>query len=154
MHRVKIIKLSSLAIIPEYAKAGDAGLDLFSTEEKTLEMGEICLIHTGISIELPDNTEAQIRPRSGLALKYGITVLNSPGTIDQGFRGEIGVILINLGKEPFQVEINMRIAQLVIKPIYHVEMQEVEFLSDSQRGAQGFGSTGLQSRKDDDSDAR
>ena len=100
-------------------------------------------IKTGISIQLPPNTEAQIRPRSGLALKHGITVLNSPGTIDEDYRGEIGVILINHGKETFVVEKKMKVAQMVIKPVLSVDIEEVEGqLFDTDRGAGGFGSTG------------
>ena len=106
-------------------------------------MLESKLIKTGISIELPPNTEAQIRPRSGLALKHQITVLNTPGTIDEGYRGEIGVILINHGKTSFKVTQGMRIAQMVIAPVIRVNIEEVEQLSDTIRGKGGFGSTGV-----------
>jgi len=104
MLNVKVKRINEAAIIPQYAHKGDAGLDLFSVEEKNITPGETALVHTGIQIELPEGTEAQIRPRSGLALKYSITVLNTPGTIDEGYRGEIGVILINHGKFDFKVE--------------------------------------------------
>ena len=118
-------------------------MDLFSIEDKTLKPMERKLIHTGIKIELPKNTEAQIRPRSGLALKNGITVLNTPGTIDEGYRGEIGIILINLSKEEFRVEKGMKIAQMVIKPIININVEGTRELSESSRGEDGFGSTGI-----------
>jgi dUTP pyrophosphatase len=141
---LKVKKLFSDSKIPFYAHEGDAGMDLYSREEKNIAPGETSLIKTGISIELPHLTEAQIRPRSGLALKNSITVLNSPGTIDEGYRGEIGVILINHGKENFYVEKHMRIAQMVIKPIIRVDIQEVNSeLSKSERAEGGFGSSGL-----------
>ncbi|WP_315077614.1 dUTP diphosphatase [uncultured Clostridium sp.] len=140
---LKIKKISEKAVVPNYAHEGDAGLDLYSVEELLLEAGERALIHTGIQIELPKNTEAQIRPRSGLALKHGITTLNSPGTIDEGYRGEIGVILINHSKESFKIEEGMKIAQMVVKPILNVQIEEVNELSDSERKANGFGSSGL-----------
>ena len=140
---LKIKKFSEKAVVPNYAHEGDAGLDLYSVEELLLEAGERALIHTGIQIELPKNTEAQIRPRSGLALKHGITTLNSPGTIDEGYRGEIGVILINHSKECFKIEEGMKIAQMVIKPIINVQIEEANELSDSERKANGFGSSGL-----------
>ena len=141
--KLKIIRTSEDAILPKYAHDGDAGLDLFSIEEKIMESGQTILIDTGIKIELPENTEAQIRPRSGLALKHSITVLNSPGTIDQPFRGNIKIILINHGKELFKVEKGMKIAQMVIKPVLKVEIEEVKELSETSRAEGGFGSTGL-----------
>ncbi|MDZ7548980.1 dUTP diphosphatase, partial [Clostridium perfringens] len=110
--KLKVQKIHSEAIIPNYAHKGDAGLDLYSVEEVKINPSETALIKTGIKIELPPQTEAQVRPRSGLALKNGITVLNTPGTIDEGFRGEIGIILINHGKEIFVVEKGMKIAQM------------------------------------------
>lgn len=140
---LKIKRISKDVKMPEYAHEGDAGLDLFSAEEIVIEPGEIVLIHTGIAIELPNNTEAQIRPRSGLALKNSITVLNTPGTIDSGYRGEIGVILINHGKQSFTVKKDMKIAQMVIKPVFRVSVLEVDELSDTERSSGGFGSTGL-----------
>lgn len=117
-------------------------MDLFSIDNVVIDSSEVKLIHTGICIELPKQTEAQVRPRSGLAIKNGITVLNSPGTIDEGYRGEIGVILINHDNEPFNVTIGMRIAQLVVKPTYEVELVESHALDDSVRGKDGYGSTG------------
>lgn len=140
---LKVQKVHEDAIIPNYAHIGDAGLDLFSIEEKLLKSGDSALIKTGIKIELPEQTEAQIRPRSGLALKNGITVLNTPGTIDEGYRGEIGIILINHGKEDFLVEKNMKIAQMVVKPVWYVNVEEVKTLSDTERAEGGFGSTGV-----------
>ena len=139
---LKVQKVHKDAIIPNYAHIGDAGLDLFSIEEKVLKPGDSTLIKTGIKIELPEQTEAQIRPRSGLALKKGITVLNTPGTIDEGYRGEIGIILINHGKEDFLVEKHMKIAQMVVKPVWYVNVEEVKELSNTERAEGGFGSTG------------
>lgn len=142
-YKLKIQKVTEDAILPSYANPGDAGLDLFSTDNVILAPGDRALIHTGIKIELPENTEAQIRPRSGLALKHGISLVNSPGTIDQGYRGEIGVIVINHGREPFEVLKNMKIAQMVIKPVWTVQIEEVNNLTNSERGEGGFGSTGF-----------
>lgn len=139
---LKVKLLNEKAQIPQYAHEGDIGLDLFSTSETIIQPDETALIPTGISIQLPSATEAQIRPRSGLALKHQVTVLNTPGTIDQGYRGEIGVILINHGKLPFKVELGMKIAQMVIKPILSVKVKKVAELDDTDRGVGGFGSTG------------
>lgn len=141
--KLKIIKLREQAVIPRYEHNNDSGLDLISIEDVEIKSGESQLVKIGISIELPPNTEAQIRPRSGLALKHKITVLNTPGTIDEGYRGEIGVILINHGKTSFQVIQGMRIAQMVIAPVIRVKIEEVNDLSDTTRGPKGFGSTGF-----------
>lgn len=138
---VKIKKLMDDAIIPSCAYPGDAGYDLFAVESYILQPGERHLMRTGIAIELPPFTEAQVRPRSGYAYKYGITVLNSPGTIDQGYRNELGVILINLGQEPFYIEKGNRIAQLVIKPVYEITFIETKQLDETERGERGFGSS-------------
>lgn len=140
--QLHIKRLNESAKLPEYANPGDAGLDLFANHAATLMPGEPTLIRTGIAIQLPKDTEAQIRPRSGLALKHAITVLNAPGTIDQGFRGEVGVILINHGKYPHIIDRGAKIAQMVIAPVLRVEVIELETLTDSARGANGFGSTG------------
>jgi dUTP pyrophosphatase len=140
---LKIKRINEEAILPQYAHEGDAGLDLFSIEDKIIKPGETTLIHTGIQMELPKDTEAQVRPRSGLALKHSITVLNTPGTIDEGYRGEVGVILINHGKANFKVEKQMKIAQMVIKPVFRVQIEEVSELSETERAEGGFGSTGL-----------
>jgi dUTP pyrophosphatase len=139
---LKVKKLNKNATIPHYAHPGDAGLDLFSTEQKTMEPGATCLVKTGISLELPTGTEGQVRPRSGLALKHSVTVLNSPGTIDEGYRGEVGVILINHGKTAFEIKPGMKIAQLLVKPVLTVTVTESTELSDTHRGEGGFGSTG------------
>lgn len=143
MYTLKIKKLNKEAILPSFAHKGDAGMDLYSVEDVVIPSGESRLIKTGISLELPKMTEAQVRPRSGLALKNSITVLNTPGTIDEGYRGEVGVILINHGKEEFTVTKHMKIAQMVLKPIYEVNIVEANELSDSERGIGGFGSTGV-----------
>ncbi|WP_035293387.1 dUTP diphosphatase [Clostridium sp. KNHs214] len=143
MYKLKVKLIDKDAKMPEYAHEGDAGLDLFSVDETEILPGETKLVHTGISIELPKNTEAQIRPRSGLALKNSITVLNTPGTIDEGYRGEIGVILINHGKNSFKVEKGIKIAQMIIKPVFLVEVEETSELASSERGKGGFGSTGV-----------
>jgi dUTP pyrophosphatase len=142
MNMLKVKRLSAHAVLPAYAHPGDAGLDLYSAVSATLEPGERKLIGTGISIELPANTEGNVRPRSGLALKHGITVLNSPGTIDCGYRGEVGVILINHGAAPFDVQPGMKIAQLVVAPYVSVDVRETLDLAESMRGQGGFGSTG------------
>lgn len=142
MYKLKVKRLSDNAKLPEYAHPGDAGMDVFSSEEKLIRSGESALIKTGIKIELPANTEAQVRPRSGLALKEGITVLNTPGTIDEGYRGEVGVILINHSKKDFLITSGMKIAQMVISPVHQAEVIEVDELSDTHRGEGGFGSTG------------
>ena len=143
-YNLKVKLLENGAILPKQANEGDAGFDLFSIEEKIIKPGESALIKTGISIELPTGTEAQIRPRSGLALNHAVTLLNSPGTIDEGYRGEIKVIIINHGKSNFQIEKQMRIAQMVIAPVPKVTITQVENLSNSSsRGEFGFGSTGL-----------
>jgi len=139
---LKVKRLSEAATLPHRAHPGDAGLDLFAAVDLTIPPGETRLIGTGLAIELPSGTEAQVRPRSGLALKHSVTVLNTPGTIDEGYRGEVGVILINHGREPFAVRQGMKIAQLVVQPTLAIDIEEVSVLGDSARGAGGFGSTG------------
>lgn len=141
--KIKILRLNEAAIVPKYAHPNDAGLDLYSIEDREISPGESQLVPTGISIELSPGTEAQVRPRSGLALKHQITVLNTPGTIDADYRGEIGVILINHGKTTFKINKGMKIAQLVIAPVIHAEIEEVEKLSSTVRGEGGFGSSGF-----------
>lgn len=143
MLTLKICRLNEKARLPEYAHPGDAGLDLFSVADTFINPGESKLIPTGIAIELPPDTEAQIRPRSGLALKHQITLLNSPGTIDEGYRGEICVIVINHGKEVFHVVEGMKIAQMVIQKVLKVQIQEADSLGETERGANGFGSSGI-----------
>ena len=130
--------------LPDYATADAAGADLLAAvgEDLVLEPGHRALVPTGISIQLPAGYEAQVRPRSGLAIKHGVTALNSPGTIDADYRGEVGVILINHGQAPFRIERGMRIAQMVVAPVTRAEWRERDSLDDSERGAGGFGSTG------------
>lgn len=130
--------------LPEYQSAQAAGLDLLAAVETpiTLKPGDRALVPTGIAIALPPGHEAQVRPRSGLAAKQGVTVINSPGTIDADYRGEIKVALINLGQEPVEIARGMRIAQMVIAPVTHARLQEVAALAETPRGAGGFGSTG------------
>jgi dUTP diphosphatase len=130
--------------VPRYATLQAAGVDLYAAVETSVSIspGARRLISTGIRIALPRNFEAQIRPRSGLALKYGVTLLNSPGTIDSDYRGIIGVILINHGDEPFTVHRGDRIAQMIITPVARVEFEQVSFLRKTERGEGGFGSTG------------
>jgi dUTP pyrophosphatase len=139
---LNVMRLRPDAVLPAYAHPADAGLDLCAVVDLELPPGEARLVPTGISIELPPETEAQVRPRSGLALKHAVTVLNTPGTIDEGYRGEVGVILINHGRQPFQITAGMRIAQLVVQRRWHVEVVETTQLSDTSRGSGGFGSTG------------
>lgn len=140
---VKFRKTDPSATLPSYAHPGDAGMDLCSVEELVIPRGERRLVRTGLAMRLPPGYEAQVRPRSGLALKKGVTVLNSPGTIDEGYRGEIGVILVNLGDEPFGVCKGDRIAQMVVAPCARAEIALVPELDSSERGAGGFGSTGV-----------
>ena len=130
--------------MPEYATIGSAGMDIHAMldEVVSLHPGERRLIPTGLKIELPEGFEAQVRPRSGLALKYGVTVLNTPGTIDSGYRGEVGVILANFGDVDFQVRKGDKIAQIVIAPVTQPEIAETEIVDETDRGDGGFGSTG------------
>ncbi|MGZ5920706.1 MAG: dUTP diphosphatase [Rhizomicrobium sp.] len=131
--------------LPHYATAGAAGLDLLAAIDGEIELlpGQRAAIPCGIAIELPHGVEAQVRPRSGLALNYGVTVLNAPGTIDSDYRGEIKAILINHGDAPFKIARGAKIAQMVIARHEQAELVESEALSDSVRGAGGFGSTGM-----------
>ena len=131
--------------LPSYATPGSAGMDLRAAlgEAVTIQPGERILIPTGLAISVPLGYEAQVRPRSGLAIKHGITMLNSPGTIDSDYRGEIKVIAVNHGQAAFKVERGERIAQLVIAPVARAEWSQVESLEESSRGAGGFGHTGV-----------
>ena len=140
--KLKIKKLKSSAIVPSYAHPGDAGMDLFSTEDYLLKPGERVLVSTGISTEFEEGYELQIRPRSGLALKKGISIVNSPGTIDAGYRGELGVILINHGSEDFEIKVGNKVAQMIFNKFEIAEIEEVEELNESVRGEGAFGSTG------------
>ena len=128
--------------IPTYATTGSAGLDLCAARAHQIEPGERKLVGTGFAIALPSNCEGQIRPRSGLAARSGVTVLNAPGTIDADYRGEVKVLLINLGLEPVEIEPGDRIAQLVVAPVSRLRLVEVDALPPTTRGAGGFGSTG------------
>jgi len=128
--------------LPSYATAGAAGLDVVAAEDVTLAPGQRHAVATGFAIAIPAGYEVQVRPRSGLALKHGITCLNTPGTIDEDYRGEVKVILANLGAEPFEVRRGERIAQLVPAPVVKARFEEVADLDQTERGAGGFGSTG------------
>ncbi len=146
--RVRIVRLKhAIGLpLPTYQSKGAAGLDLLAALDTqhplTLAPGARALVPTGLVLELPAGFEAQVRPRSGLALNYGIAVLNSPGTIDSDYRGEVGVVLANLGHAPFEIRRGERIAQLVVNPVAHAELVEVDALSETARGDGGFGSTG------------
>ncbi len=144
MEQVRVKRLSPNALLPRRMSRGSAGWDLFACLEGAVVVnpGERALIPTGLAFVLPEGTEAQVRPRSGLALKHGITVLNSPGTIDSDYRGEIKVILVNLGDEPFRVEHGMRIAQVVFSRLTEVVVVETDNLPSTQRDGGGFGHTG------------
>jgi dUTP pyrophosphatase len=141
--RVKRIRGSPLPL-PAYHSAGAAGMDLLADIERTIALAplERRAVPTGIAIEIPSGYEGQVRPRSGRALREGLTLLNTPGTIDSDYRGEIQVIVVNLGREPVTIEPGDRIAQLVIAPVARVELVEVEALDDTHRGGGGFGHTG------------
>lgn len=145
--RVKVMRLPHGAglPLPAYQSAGAAGLDLLAAVPAnapvSIPPGKWASIPTGIAIALPAGTEAQIRPRSGLATRYGVSVLNTPGTIDADYRGEIHVILVNFGSESFEVARGLRIAQLVVTPILHAQLFEQKKLNKTKRGAKGFGST-------------
>ena len=145
--KVDVVQLPHAADLPlpEYATVQSAAVDLLAavTEGVVLTPGARTLIPTGLAIALPDGYEAQVRPRSGLALKNGITLLNTPGTIDADYRGEIGIILMNLGQEDFTVERGMRIAQMLIAPVTRLTWNTVSSLDESERGSGGFGSTGV-----------
>ena len=140
--KLLVKRVSADATLPRCAHSGDAGLDLFAAECLVIEPREARLVRTGVAVELPVGTEGQVRPRSGLARDCTVTVLNSPGTIDEGYRGEIGVVLINHGTESFRVERGMRIGQLVVQRRLDIEVVEVESLGESGRGDGAFGSTG------------
>ena len=139
---VRVKRLSPDAKIPTAAKVGDVAFDLYSMIDYELRPGERFAVPTGIAIEIPPGYEGQVRPRSGLALKEGVTVLNTPGTVDSGYRGEVKTIMVNHNGEAFKITKGMRISQLAIRPVPEVEFIEVDELSDTERGAGGFGSTG------------
>lgn len=143
MIQVVIQRLRLHAVIPAYAHPGDAGMDLYAAEDLTLGPGERALAPTGIAVAIPDGYEGQVRPKSGLALKQGLSVLNTPGTVDAGYRGEVGVVLINLGRETVEVRRGQKIAQMVFAKVERASLEVVEKLDESSRGAGGFGSTGV-----------
>ena len=144
MTEILISRLSKNVALPKYETDGSSGMDLAANTEIPIKIqpGKISIIPTGISVSIPKNFEIQIRPRSGLAAKNQITVLNTPGTIDADYRGEIKVVLINLGTKTFFVEKGMRIAQMVLCPIIQAKIREVKSLDNTERGSGGFGSTG------------
>jgi dUTP pyrophosphatase len=142
MNDVPVLIVAQSGHEPSYAKAGDAGADLRSTQKLTIAAGERALVGTGVSIALPEGYVGLVHPRSGLALRHGITVLNTPGTIDAGYRGEIMVTLFNSSKENFEVAVGDRIAQLLIQRVERASFIAVERLPESDRGGAGFGSTG------------
>lgn len=146
---IKIIDENSDLPLPSYATCQSAGLDLLASNDSdiNLEPGKISLIPTGIAIALPNGFEAQIRSRSGLSLKHGICVLNAPGTIDSDYRGEIGVIMINLGNESFTIKKGMKIAQMVISKFVQIEWEKTDSLDETERSDGGFGSTGIYTNK-------
>jgi dUTP pyrophosphatase len=139
---VAATRLDRALPLPTYAKPGDAGLDLTASEALTLEPGDRRLVSTGVAVAIPEGHAGLVLPRSGLAMHKGVTVLNAPGLIDSGYRGELKVLLINHGAEAVAIERGERIAQLVIQPVAHARLVEVERLPDSARGEGGFGSTG------------
>jgi len=146
--KLKITKFNPLALTPAYATRHAAGMDLCAALEKpiSLKPREIKLVPTGLALEIPQGYEGQIRPRSGLALKHGISIVNAPGTIDADYRGEVGVILINLGTKAFTINPGDRIAQLIISPVVRVHILETKTLKKTKRGTGGFGHTGVGKR--------
>ena len=144
MTKILIKRLSKEVSLPKYETSGSSGMDLAANIDANINIdpGKTAIIPTGLALSIPKGFEVQIRPRSGLAAKQKISVLNTPGTIDADYRGEIKVILINLGKETFKVEKGLRIAQMVVCPIVQAQLKEVDDLSETERGKGGFGSTG------------
>ena len=142
---IKRLKKDHPVSLPQYMTEGSSGMDLYASlnQEVTLEPGERKLIPAGISVAIPEGFEGQIRPRSGLAIQKGIGIVNGPGTIDADYRGEIGVLLINFGKEPFSIRNGDRIAQMIISRVYRVTLEEVDDLPSTRRQGGGFGHTGI-----------
>lgn len=140
--KIKFKKLTNDVTLPEYKSKGASGMDIYSNETITLDVGEIHIFKTGLACEIEQGYEVQVRARSGLSSKYGITVINGIGAIDSDYRGEIGVPLINLGSTSFEIKKGDRIAQLVICPVVQADIEEVDNLDDTERGKNGFGSTG------------
>ena len=141
--RVKRLNHGAGLPLPDYASKGAAGMDICAAESLNLRVGKRHAVATGFAFAIPDGYEVQVRPRSGLALKHGITCLNTPGTIDSDYRGEVKVILANLGEDDFQITKGDRIAQIVVAPVTHAAMVEVDEIDETARGAGGFGSTGV-----------
>jgi dUTP pyrophosphatase len=140
---IEIQKINPEAKLPAYAHRGDAGVDLYSVVDRVLQPGERALIPTGLKMAIPEGYEGQVRPKSGLALKHGVTVLNTPGTVDAPYRGEVGVILINLDpKTPYEVKKGEKVAQMVFAKVKYAEFAERDELAATARGEGGFGSTG------------
>ena len=144
MIQVQVKKINQAAEIPKYMTTGSAGCDVKACLPQPLEIlpGKRAAVPTGLAFGIPEGYEVQVRPRSGLAIKQGLTVVNSPGTIDSDYRGEVMVLMINLGSEPFRLQHGDRIAQLVIKKVEQIQWESVDDLSQTERGAGGFGSTG------------
>ena len=142
MAKIRIKKIRDNAVTPRYEHDGDAGMDLYAVEDSILRPGQRKLIPTGFQVEVPKGHEMQIRPKSGLALKHGITVLNTPGTVDSCYRGEVGVIILNTSDRDYEVNAGEKVAQAVIARVEKAVVEEVEELTETQRGAGGFGSTG------------
>lgn len=141
--RVKRLNHGAGLPLPDYASKGAAGMDISSAESLTLRVGKRYAVATGFAFAIPEGYEVQVRPRSGLALKHGITCLNTPGTIDSDYRGEVKVILANLGEDDFLITKGDRIAQIVVAPVTHATMTEVDEIDTTERGTGGFGSTGV-----------
>ncbi len=141
--RVKRLPNGAGLPLPDYASKGAAGMDICAAESVILRIGKRLAVATGFAFAIPDGYEVQVRPRSGLALKNGVTCLNTPGTIDSDYRGEVKVILANLGEDDFQITKGDRIAQIVVAPVTHAAMVEVDDIDETARGAGGFGSTGV-----------
>ncbi|MCX6798783.1 MAG: dUTP diphosphatase [Candidatus Diapherotrites archaeon] len=146
--KILVKKLSGDAIVPAYAHKGDSGMDLFANETAELQPGERRLVKTGIAIAVPHGFEAQVRPKSGIAINDGVTVLNTPGTVDSSYRGAVCVILVNLGDKKYLVEKGKKIAQLVINKVEEAQVEIADDLDKTSRGAGGFGSTGLHGKKE------
>ena len=141
--RIKRLNKGAGLPLPSYESTGAAGMDICAAEGVTIRSGRRALIATGFAFAIPEGYEVQVRPRSGLAIKHGITVLNTPGTIDSDYRGEVKIILANFGEEDFMLDRGDRIAQIVVAPVVQAAITEVEDLDDTARGAGGFGSTGV-----------
>ena len=144
MTKILIKRLSKEVPLPKYETSGSSGMDLAANIEANINIdpGKTAIVPTGLSISIPKGFEVQIRPRSGLAAKHGITVLNTPGTIDSDYRGEVKAILINFGKEDFEIKLNDRIAQIIFSEVVKAKFEEVSDLDNTERGSGGFGSTG------------